>query len=312
MNGHDLLRAMNGIDPEYLGDEDDGHHRHKRRFFRHPAALVAAIAAALALTVTAGAVVIRSRNYHKDSVEHYIRGGDSIVSYTVDATENRHIRVTFDSVWSTGIMATAIMTVEPLDDEGKEMAKHLSFIGYSYADGSQGDEELFIPSGIMWADSTMYSNSGQLRYRCRFYIDGKDVSKTVRVHLGHFTSDDWDSTDPDETVDYGICADVDFTPNTKLVELFAENGHSLFLSPLEIYQREKNSKGELYFCKNSDIYLIRSDGTLEPLSRFADGKSSAWSAEDPYQCYTEIEFIKIVNIDDCKGVKVGDTEFLRR
>ncbi|MBR1393205.1 MAG: hypothetical protein IJ561_05155 [Ruminococcus sp.] len=313
MNGNDILKAMNGIDPALLTEETAAAHTEQRKkIFRRPAAMAAAIAAALALTVTAGAVVIRSKYYHKESVEHYIAGGDSIASYTVEATENEHIRVTLDSIWSTGIKATAIMTVDPLDDEGKEMAKHISVIDFSYADDPDGSEKLYLANGRMWADESLVSTTGQMKYRCCFYLDGKDISRLIKLHFGYYSSDDLDNPKPEELIDYGISADVDFTPNTEIVELFADNGHSLFLSPFEIYQREKNGKGEVNEAVSWNIELIRSDGTLEPIKSFWEGETSAWSADNPYERYCEVEFFKAINVDDYKGVKVGDTEFLRK
>ncbi len=93
----------------------------KNRSPKRIAAIAAASAAALAMTVTAGAVAYNAL-FHRESAERFgvAEAAYSGEGFEAKAVENEHFRFTVDSVLSDGIMAHAVFTVEPLDDLGRQ------------------------------------------------------------------------------------------------------------------------------------------------------------------------------------------------
>ncbi len=93
----------------------------KARTPKKTAAVIAASAAALAMTVSAGAVAYNAL-FHKESAERFgvaeaVYSGEG---FEARAVENEHFRLTADSVMSDGIMAHAVFTLDPLDDLGRK------------------------------------------------------------------------------------------------------------------------------------------------------------------------------------------------
>ena len=118
MNGNDILKAMNGIDESCISEQPQI--RQSKRFLRRPAAAAAAVCAALAMTVTAGAVI--HSFYHEETVERYgltdIPMTEETLPEHAGSMENGHIRVTVDKIVNDGTMGYIIFTADCLDELG--------------------------------------------------------------------------------------------------------------------------------------------------------------------------------------------------
>ena len=93
----------------------------KKNISKRSVAAIAAIAAALAMTVTAGAAVYKTF-FHKESAEKFgiVNENNSELVIGTTSSENAHLRVTADTVLSDGLKAEIIFTIEALDSEGQE------------------------------------------------------------------------------------------------------------------------------------------------------------------------------------------------
>ena len=122
MNGNDILRAMNGLDEKYIISAN-GEQTLKQG--RKPAKSIfktsVAIAAAAALMIPVGAYAY-TRLIHRESVEMYLENSAKVEesgNAVNRVMENEHIRITLDTVLSDGYMAMAIVTLDALDEYGR-------------------------------------------------------------------------------------------------------------------------------------------------------------------------------------------------
>ena len=118
VNEISILKAMNGIDESYLTEKPNN--IQSKRKFRKPAALAAAVCAALAMTVTAGAVI--HSFYHEETVDRYgltdIPMTEETLPEYAGSMENGHIRVTVDKIVNDGTMGYITITLDCLDELG--------------------------------------------------------------------------------------------------------------------------------------------------------------------------------------------------
>ena len=148
MNGNDIMKAMGEIDEEYLKTSKMASiHGRKpaKKVFKVAIAAIAAAVLAIPLGVHAYNAFI-----HRGSVEMYLENADKVeASGNVEnqIMENEHIRITLDTVLSDGYTALAIVTLDALDDYGKNFVINHPFIMLRRLD--TGEAVLPIGSGGM-------------------------------------------------------------------------------------------------------------------------------------------------------------------
>ena len=123
-NELDFLELLSQIDEKYICEIQEGEQKRKVRIPRFSFALAAAITIMAVLSIGASAA-IRYYISHKDNVNHEYHNNQALISeLDKRATEpivceNKHIRMTVDSVISDEIYIRCTATLEGIDNSGK-------------------------------------------------------------------------------------------------------------------------------------------------------------------------------------------------
>ncbi len=319
MNGNDILKAMNDIDPGVIEESEQFKKEHRRIRLRKPVMIIAASLAALALTVTAGAVmynkVSRNENYNKEDVEHFVAGGTELPGMEAIKLDSEHYELTINDLWSDGNIATAIVTAKWKDEEGRDIVKNLDCrTGYADEPFTQ-DTHLTSSGRFFWEndyDTERIEMTGDsARYRFYFHCFNIDRSRNIKLYF--FKKPE------DYTVEYeivpDIAAEVSFEKNLETAEFYSEEGYLLTLSPIGLY--ENYALGNTTRPSGHDdsmmIELIRYDGQpSEEYYKLVAGSGLTFSADDPTECYYDATFQHTVDITQIKEVRIAGKEYKRQ
>lgn len=276
----------------------------RRRF---SAKIVAIAAAAAVMTVTAGAYAVAKFN-NRESVDMYLADADKVESnghVENQVMQNEHVRITLDTVLSDGYNAMVIVTLDALDDYGRNFIKYRPWFMLKRKDNG---ETVFPTGGGGMNDWVEQEKKDTIRYYHTIRLDDKDKEcdyDMVFCSDGYFDGKERsveckDYIPVNNPLGNGFIAKVNFKKNVETVDLKSKDGKSLTLSQFELI-------GDI--DGDSDCFgsfsLIKNDGTKEKLdlpkmtlSSFSDSLGT-------------LEFGKYIELDDYKGVELCGVEYLK-
>ncbi|MCR5122720.1 MAG: hypothetical protein K6B74_09905 [Ruminococcus sp.] len=320
MNGNDILRAMNGLDEKYIISAN-GEQTLKQG--RKPAKSIfktaVAIAAAAALMIPVGAYAY-TRLIHRESVEMYLENSAKVEesgNAVNRVMENEHIRITLDTVLSDGYMAMAIVTLDALDEYGRNFVLTHPDIMLKRTDTG---EPVFPSGGGGMNDHIGQRKNDSIKYYHTFdlkKIDSAPDYEMIFYSYGLFTDEDHAAANGksfkvdenfiplDNPLGYDFVANVNFRRNVDAVTLTAENGNTLTLSQFELISEDPAL--DLINVSPDTFRLIKNDGTLEERTDF----SGFGSGEEDDEQFSALCFGKFIDLDEYKGVMLDGTEYLK-
>ncbi|MBO5576504.1 MAG: hypothetical protein J5956_09470 [Ruminococcus sp.] len=303
-----MLDIIGLADEKYLheaqGERKIIQTKHRRKL---SAKVVAVAAAAAVMTVTASAYAV-TKLTNKESVELYLEDAGKVESdghADNQIMQNEHLRLTIDSVLSDGHNAMVIVTLDALDDYGRNFIKYRPRFMLKRRDNG---ETVFPTGGGGMHDWVEQEKKDTIRYYHTIRLDDKDNEcdyDMVFCSDGYFDGKERSV----ECIDYipvnnplgkDFIAKVNFKKNVETVDLKSKDGKSLTLSQFELI-------GDI--DGDSDCFgsfsLIKNDGTKEKLdlpkmtlSSFSDSLGT-------------LEFGKYIELDDYKGVELCGVEYLK-
>ncbi|MBR3630380.1 MAG: hypothetical protein IKN55_07910 [Oscillospiraceae bacterium] len=305
MNGEKLLRAMNGIDEQYLAQALEPAAKPKTR--RRSIVAVVSIAAAAILMTTA--VDAGYQLTHPESVAHWLTGGSGQMLADKELVlnevyENAHYRVTAETLLSDGFMADLILTAEPLDAEASpEMPDiHQSRAVLCYTDGGE------VEGSACGSGTTALQ--GSTAKQVYFLLDRLEPGRPTEVRFELYSG-----AENEENPLEGIVIPVDLTPNVETLACRSEEDGVIYVSPFEMHSDTIQLNVPLP-SGHSDIRLLRNNGIpllVDYDSTLLHGlePSGGWytQASEGRESMSCIEFRELIDISDFCGVQVGDTVY---
>lgn len=341
MNGHDIMRAMSGVDEELVLEYAQFAPKKVGRIKRAVQTGVI-IAAAAAFAIPAGAYAY-DKFIHRENVEHYITGAEIIEQQSPDAVKNHVMKnsdycLTIDAALSDGHNMIMVFTHDARSIKGLRIKEHICPETYiTYADGTPGPFQ-----HTDWAgDVPMTWNFGGYAYdeksnpfgfdrtlsifSCRdiditkdvkidFFCDSKERHSAQLYYWKRDCPELLKSVAPDFDFNEKITNELDgmefttsFAPNVKCVPLYAENGTEIFMSAFEVF----SEKGFVFADEDSsidsdDVYFITNDGQKLRLGS-DEYKTGIHSSED---C-DYIIYGKFIDPDEYNGIEINGVEYRR-
>lgn len=275
------------------------------------------IAAAVFATgaISAGAYAY-THLINRSSVEMYLENADRVeASGKVEnqVMENEHVRITLDTVISDGYKAMAVVTLDALDDYGKNLIEGTPNIMLRRTDTG----ETVFPSGgggmDDWEEQIKNDTGGYY-----YYIDLPDMDLSCDYEMIFysyplFPDDDEETSDGysisldenmipvDNPLGYDFIANVNLTKNVDTVTLTGTNGKEITLSQFELISEDKN----IWNGVPETLALIRNDGTTESFDEMRI-TGLGWGA------YSSALFGKFIEIDEYKGVEINGVQYLKQ
>ena len=320
MNGNDIMKAMNGINEEYLSDTEitvKKGRKPAKSIFK----ITVGIAAAAAFAIPVGAYAYNAF-IHRDSVEMYLEDAEKVeASGNVEnqVMENEHIRITLDTVLSDGYTALAIVTLDALDDCGRNyilthpdiMLRRTDTGEAMFPSGSGGMDDWLEQRAN---DSIKYYHSLDLtridpscEYEMIFYSYGIFTDEERQAANGKEFKTDENFIPVDNPLGYDFIARVDLAKNVDTVTLTGENGKKLILSQFELISDGEDP--DLIEADHKTFRLIRNDGTLEERSDYRGYGVEADEFHD--KSFSTMSFKKFIDLDEYKGIMIDGVKYLK-
>lgn len=286
MNGFELLDAMNGADERFINEAFDPAWKRRSRIRKRKTVVIAAAAvAALAMSVTGGAAAYKAF-VHRDSVEYYYnkKMASDIERYGFavgQVTENDHLRMTLESLMVDENFASGVVTVEYLDNAGREAMENklnimLDSKGnniYHYTAGKY-ISEVYFGHGIIGngtSDRKAYTIELSLHdpyaeSRC-WSSDTVSVVFAEEKDLPNGREEVFTAADIPEGVFDGLCLKISTEPNTETVKLTSESGHKAVISQFAYdFQYDKANAPSPDIGGFPDVMTMHfKDGTVKTL-----------------------------------------------
>lgn len=289
--------------------------RHSKRFVGFM------IAAAVAASVPVAAIGYGIYVDHKQNVDSYLGAGaaDDLENKGLfDGTniaENEHFRITKETILSTGNTTSMIVTIEGVDDEGRELLDS----GDKCLSLSFGDIIRHLGNNVKGMSSSVDKGSGYITYMYNIHFSTLMEPVETEARLFIYDSEQLGKPESEEGInaDY-VIGRIKFTTekNTDSETFFCEqNGRSI-----ELYQFAMTSEDNIAIEKaDSQIELIYSDGSTEALisnsfnslvqpaadevSNLADGET---------QLGTQAVFNRLIDITDVTSVVINGDEYTKQ
>ena len=311
MNGNDIMKAMTGINEEYLTGSEitvTKNRKHSKGVFK----LAVGIAAAAVFVIPVGAYAYNTF-IHKDSVEHYIENAEVLESRDLAANMTAadydgEIRFTVETVLNDGKQIYAVVTAEKISDSAEKYARQYTTGGLNYfVTAVYADNGEFITNNTstgQYFDGT--EDPKEDRRALIIDLDGVDTARGIKLLFHKMRGNNYYGegrpTGQCDNNRVPILSDCDIEipaeKNIACTELKNADGESVFLSEYELYSRpavwDKPAEYE--------AVLIRSDGERVPLENVREN------------CYMEtyayVIFDRIIDTD-ITGVEINGVEYLR-
>ncbi len=322
MKNERLLELVDLADDELLLDAAESRPRQHRR--KRVGAIMIAAAAALAMTVTAGGIVISKRLGNKQDVSVYYT--ESMAAqleeggYAVGATsENEHFRITLNTWVIDEYCGNGVLTVEPKDEAARAFIDRVKSYGGDY---DAIDPLVYDRGGQLITDKnglvgllTGDTNSDARSFELMLYPNenGLDLDKygydlTVRFcEFGKYNAEDMGkapSSEPD--LFEGISFDLSLEPNVDCITLRAESGHELKLSQVGFAAQVNRLEFDNGYEYPEEMLLSYSDGQAARLT-LTDQLTKQGGDFDVYMC-DETDIIggfmdKLIRIEGLRSVE---------
>lgn len=301
MNGKDLLKSMTEINLNYIQEADSSELKIIQKKHKNLITVSTVIAAAAAMTITAGAV--SEVFLHRETVESYLFGSSrkqleemGLVSNYV--TENEHFRMTTETILNDGFNLYFIATLEPLDEMAQDfLQKNGAFtMDSDFYDTSTGEMMRYHGS------AGFRTENGKNLLEFQYGFDMADVSRSAEIVFSvperHYPNQAY--------LTEGLSIPVTLVPNLQTVEFQSESGESVWLSPFELYSKTQNC----LTTPNDKIYLVKTNGfrteiddDFEQSGLSSKGGASALHGEETDMNYSYLQFDKIINIEEYQAIE---------
>lgn len=309
MKGYDIFKAMGDTEEKYL---DMSESRPAAKSSPRVIKIAFAAAAAAALTVGIGAYTYSQFN-NPESVEMYLENTDKVEAsgnVVNQVMENGHLRITVDTVLSDGYQALVLVTLDALDDYGRNYINYHPSIMMKRTDTG----EPVVPAGggsIDWRQDT----KDTVRYYHTIALCDKDISCDYDIIFfshGLFSSEDWANANGtvkevdenwipfDNPLGYDFIARVNFEKNVDTVTLTGKSGKELILSQFELI----SERGDIIDGFIPDVSLIKNDGTREEIDCT---KMHGLGNGESYTLFLS----KFIDLDEYRGVEIDGVEYLK-
>lgn len=319
MNGNDIMKAMNGINEEYLSDSEitvKKSRKPAKSIFR----IAVGIAAAAAFAIPVGAYAYNTF-IHKDKVSiYYTQDGTQKLEESGLAngftTENGKIRITLDTSMCDGHFTSGVYTITALTDDAKE---HLatSYLKLVYADTGEGINPIGGATEGWASDAETDADVSKIfTFPIRnAYIDG---SRPLRLEFWEDTpngeKDEYGGTivTEDDTYYGGLYFELETKPNIPCKELRSTDGDTLTLSLYGVSQLDKDWKyPEDDHEQRTDIKsfnLILKNGDIVNMAN-TESVFHEWSGELGGGNFY-YHFGDVIDIDNASGVEINGVEYM--
>lgn len=305
MNGYDIFKAMGETEEKYVEMSES-----RPAPKRSPRVIKIAFAAAAAVILTAGIGSYTSPQfYNPESVGLYLGNPDKVAAggnVVNQVMENGHIRITVDTVLSDGYNALVLVTLDALDDYGRNFLRYCPDIRLKRTDTG---EPVFHTGGGSMYDWKEQVRNDTVSYYHTVDLSDMDISCDYEIIFfsdGLFSQEDWENAGSVETdgnripidnpLGYDFIARVSLGKNVETVRLKSADGDELILSQFELaYARD-----DVVVAGMDGMLLIQNDGTREEIDRTKTfGTGSA------------LFFGKFIDLDEYRGVEIDGVEYLK-
>lgn len=223
--------------------------------------VIAAFAAAAAITVTAGAVTISNYKQanHEEAVHSAVNEDLESKDYYIGKAkqaDNGHLKLTNESVLFDGENGVIILTIEPTDEIGEDIVNSSQYIEFPF--------QIFDKDGYFkgYTDGTSgckLTNGCLVEYYAFTTTELTDEKLTAKGKLNAvITSEDEINGEGQDISDISF----EFEKNCEPVTLKSEKGVVMHLSDYLLYIEHNDTEKEPYII-SSDITVTYKDGTTD-------------------------------------------------
>lgn len=268
----------------------------KKTKLRRPFVTAAAIAAAVTLTVSAGAAAVSIM--HRDNVDGYLGEGAAEVLESQDITaqpsaQNEFFKVTADTTVSDGTIAVMVLTIEGINEEGQLYIDKSTYGPVSKINiGRTGQP--YDPNDTIPIPSYGYTQA----------VNGKNVQPgTCSVLLSIDMEEDLEPVDIIVKCVRGeemVLSGIDLTENIDYTEFVSEDGDAVKVTPLTLSGTKR-----IVDCTAT---LITADG-----ERYETDMTQASSSSPNDTDYiSHIIFGEVINPDDYTALELDGVTYTKQ
>ena len=279
---------------------------------KKPAVIAVSIAAAAALTVSAGALV---NYFHQRSVDIFfpdVSGTQTETLIDEDSpltSANKHFRITLDKAYYDGDNLTCIMTAESLDGTLMTVPDIQACHDGQFTAGSYPLHYDMSGGQFRSLDLVKSTETPFVAHISEYELERMGVAGGFETlegetyirfgkHLGDGIFD-------------GIELRVSVEKNVETAEVFSENGDKLIMTQIGFYSDEISVLPKMSEIRSGEshtfpeIKLIRNDETFKEFNE-GDYPYSMWS--DTW-CY--LLFPELIQLDEYSGIEVDGVRYLK-
>lgn len=277
-------------------ERKDGIVMSKQTKLRKPFVTAAAIAAAVTLTVSAGAAAVSIM--HRENVDGYLGEGAAEVLESQDITaqpsaENEFFRVTADTTISDGTIAVMVLTIEGLNEEGQKCIDASMFGPLSsleiYEVGQPHTLDGPIPVQSYSYTPTISEEIAQPG-TCSVLVDvlmGK-ACEPMDIVIKCVRGEEM------------VLSNIDLNSNISYTEFVSDDGDAVKVTPITLSATKK-----IY---NSTATFITNDGER----READIRQGGSSSSDDVSYISNIIFGEVINLDDYTALELDGVIYTKQ
>lgn len=277
-------------------ERKDGIVMSKQTKLRKPFVTAAAIAAAVTLTVSAGAAAVSIM--HRENVDGYLGEGAAEVLESQDITaqpsaENEFFRVTADTTISDGTIAVMVLTIEGLNEEGQKCIDASMF-------GPLSSLEIYTAGLPHTADAPRpfqgYGYMPTISEDCAQY---GACSVLVNIEMD-------DNPAPADIVikcvrgEELVLSDIDLNNNISYTEFVSDDGDVLKVTPLTL-----SGTKQIHDCTATFI-------TYDGECRESDMRQAGSSSPDDVNYISFIIFGEVLNLDDYTALELDGVIYTKQ
>lgn len=274
----------------------DGIVMSKKTKLRKPFVTAAAIAAAVTLTVSAGAAAVSIM--HRENVDGYLGEGAAEVLASQNITaqpsaENEFFRVTADTTISDGTIAVMVLTIEGINEEGQEYIDASAFGVLStidiYKAGQPHTSDIPVPwqsfsYGQSTSDDVAQSGTCSILVDIEMGGDPEPVDVVIKCDIGEEM----------------VLSNIDLNSNISYTEFVSDDGDAVKVTPITLSATKK-----IYNCTAT---FITNDGER----RETDIRQGGSSSPDDVSYISNIIFGEVINLDDYTALELDGVTYTKQ
>ena len=262
------LSLLSGLDESYIDEAQRADRISLVRRVRRLPMVLAAVISAVVISAVGVTAAVQGYISHRKNVEHEYtdsafvddlekRQGQPIVA------QNKHLRLTVDSIISDKMYIHATATLEGLDDRGKEYISKYLYLTDEDRERLMDEWRSYLPhmvADIGGSDKTVRFNQGaDLQYGQRgkhtegSFTFGVDKQELMGAETVHIRCLDWESISDNQGLNdlktgiyEGIDFDLPLQTNFATLTLCAKTSvmtHYLYISEVGMYTDSRNWRG---------------------------------------------------------------------